>query len=166
MAEGTKIAIDPSALAAALAQEAENFTPHKGTVKDILGEPEVFQAVRDMEARGMTIAMIAQALIKHGVNASPGTIKKKLQEVKREAKGGGNGKAERKPKATNAKPSSEATKEVVANRTATSGATGSGTAEKPTTGTHSAKPAETDKGHGGGASKKPTMAANIDPSEL
>lgn len=138
MTEGTKGGLDPSALAAALLAEAESFHPERGTIKAMLQTPEVFEAVKAMELRGMTIANIVEALRKHGVEGKPSTIKKRLQEVKREAKGGSNGKPERKSKATQARTPAEAGADSKATKQETgkqsSGATGSDNAGKPASG--------------------------------
>jgi hypothetical protein len=162
MAEATKGGLDPVALAAALLVEAETARPAKGTIKETLQTPEVFNAVKELERKGWQMKDIAEALKKHGLDASPGTIKKRWQEVKREAKGDTDGKAQRKSKTTTPRTTAGTAEGIEKNTTAGGGATSS----KPAEGTSTAKPTEPPKGNGGGASKKPTMAANIDPSEL
>ena len=166
MAEATKGGFDPDKLAAALLAAAETYTPETTTEKEKLAEPKVVEAVKAMKRKGMTSAAITGVLKANGVTLSAGTFNKYWRDITKEAKGGSDGKSERKSKATAPRASAEAPKDSKATAPATGEATGSGSTGKPADETGSAKPTEAAKATGGGASKKPTMAANIDPNEL
>lgn len=170
MAEGTKGGVNPSALAAALLAEAESFQPKKGAAYETLSNPEVYEAVTRMADKGMSFPAIADVLTKNGFAISGKTVRETLKKING---GDTHGKQEGKPKATKPRPSAEARKEVKqdAKRTqqgsdGNAGSAPGNGAGKPAQATDTAKPTEPAKGQGGGASKKPTMAANIDPNEL
>lgn len=152
--------IDPAKFAAELKELAANVKPKKALTKEqIIASDEVWEVVTDMkDNRGMTYHQIAEVFNAKGWNTSGQSIGQMIRKV-REAKGGSaadvkkGGKSKttrhRSPAASSESSKSEAPQPAKSTGAAAADAGGEG------------KPATTT-----GASRKPTMAANIDPSDL
>ena len=159
----TVTGIDPAQFAAELKELAENVQPKKALTKEqIIASDEVWEIVTDMmDNRGMTYDQIAEVFNQKGWNTSGGSIGQMIRKA-RELRGGAvDGKKARKSKTTkhrspSATPerSSEAGKGEATQPAKSTGASGASTGgdSKPASNT--------------GASRKPTMAASIDPSDL
>ncbi|WP_173995739.1 hypothetical protein [Agrobacterium tumefaciens] len=155
MPDMEKGVFDPDKIAEALNRAADEWKPSKLTLKDKLGEPKVYEAIKNLKRRGASGSEIVAILESLGIKTTPQSLNATLGKIDREARGDSDAKPKRERK-TN-KPS-----EGAGTSTETSGGTPKQSEGKPSD-KQGDKPA---KSEGRKLNQPPSMGGAFDQNNL